>query len=1630
MENKNRKTIIIGVLLTIIAFVGIAIPFGLGNNNKKLGASVSQSYFDDKYVYFDLEAFTNSLPSSTEEYDYMKVAFALQGLINREKPILFYKYKPIDNFLYLDTNIDLVWESVLVNDGNILDGKTKITYTSFDQVIQLAKDLGVVNGAVLWDPKVPATSNVASTIAGVENLVPIRKDITNFSCYTDLIVNRGLFTVQRDLTGKFTGSGYLPDANLNAQSSGTASSGSTKNDAYLWAKKYYLDTNKTNSSLMGYSRDAWIKPCATGACFVDSWVPENMNPGEERQVYITVLNNNTVSNETWTRSGNYRIASMSGNPAGGHNDFTVTDALYGFEQGDSAYGVRLYLDPNNNIEAGERYRVSFTIKAPSTAGTYHLNLGVVHDGTGSGYGWFGGSIDLTINVGSSSTPNVKTEHYGRYPQGIFNAGLNSSDYLIQNKAFFFDLSPDASIAPIDDRGQTVGKDVQTWKALLAQQKANNNNQFFTVIGFVPWFMKYTNFSGVDPNSNMDPVIAEWTEIDLNSQYGGITDADAQAPVGLTNASLYKHQPLKAPFTQNNDKEAIMSDNVVKEVYDSNTKYYVVYMGDFDCGAWTSGIMPSRFLKTWGTTDKYPLAWQVNSDLSARVPHAFNWLYEHQNRNDYFVAGDNGSGYLNPMKLDTTGLTNWKNHNIEKLNQFDLDITGFVIAGNSGSLTTNVKNAYAQISPVLVGYQASQTSANTTVGTTPFISARNADTARVSPSTMSLGQDIYNQVNASSNNFVIVRTVQFTRAEAYNAIDEVNALAAANNKKFKIVDPYTFAQLYTDHPTKYKGCYTNGTNYQWVNATTIPSGYSYVDTVSSSSDCHKPRTKITKPTMTTSSYTFSGSAITPTITGFDSTTMNKTGDTSKTNVGNYSITISLKNTTDYEWSDGSQSDIVFNWNISKLTLAKPSISGASTFTYDGTSKSINVANKDTNRMTETGYTSKTNVGNYSVTYALKDKTNTSWSDNTTTNVTLNWSINKAQLTKPTFNGDSTFTYDGTAKTVSFNNFDDGTMIRTGNITRTNAGTYPVTFALMDSDNYEWSDGTTANVELSWSISKIQLTKPTIDGSNSFTYNGNYQGLSFHNLDTSTMTVSGNSEVDVDSYTTTISLKDSTNYEWSDGTTSAQIYSWSIIKADLDAAVSMADYYENSTPSNPVVTGNLGNGAVTYAYAVKGTENYSNNKPTAKGTYTVRATIASTANYNSAVVTSDFHVLENDEEAIVLPEGSIITDVGLYGELIDSYNAEKGTSYNYTHLFTTAELSSLKTLVISKDNYHKVEVENLSNLSYLTGLENLTIDLWENCSSTGLNLTSNTNLKTLVIKNASPVYKLDLRSNTSLKDLTINNSSINIINISGLNLENIDLDKPSSAGYLLLDRRTDVSYLVNNTSHQDETVSNNSFAIICDKYNIDVGETANCMVKGKTTVQMSTIMFKLNQNNENVSITDIQKASNLTGDKNVICYGNIPVNEEFNIITFKVTGVSGGSTKINLTDYNSENPIGYVRTSDSEVEHVTGDINKMIYVNRYAVTDASGNVVTTGNLKTNYILKIADGTGTYNTAYNVVVLGDVKADGIVNGQDVGRAYVSTGTSIYTDFTTAEKYALDYNFDGYYNLLDVYQIYNLID
>lgn len=88
---------------------------------------------------------------------------------------------------------------------------------------------------------------------------------------------------------------------------------------------------------------------------------------------------------------------------------------------------------------------------------------------------------------------------------------------------------------------------------------------------------------------------------------------------------------------------------------------------------------------------------------------------------------------------------------------------------------------------------------------------------------------------------------------------------------------------------------------------------------------RPITLVPVPALESSNYTYTGSAITPTVTGYDSALMTRAGTASAVSAGTYSITYSLADPRHCRWADGTTEDKTLYWSINKarysLYLAK-------------------------------------------------------------------------------------------------------------------------------------------------------------------------------------------------------------------------------------------------------------------------------------------------------------------------------------------------------------------------------------------------------------------------------------------------------------------------------------------------------------------------------------------------------------------------------------------------------------------------------------------------------------------------------------------------------------------------------------
>lgn len=735
-------------------------------------APIKQDPSINKDIYvFDLENFTDDLVSTKTAYDYVKLVSTLQGLMNREKPRIYYLFQ--NDAVSNTFDADQYWLSKLTEEGAFLSQYNFIYATDIYEIIKKFKDY--VEGIVLWDESVPSTSNVASTIAGIENLLPVRYDTAEGSLYNDLFIKHKVFSqpdIKINLVGKFTGTGTVPDST-------TPSTGSAKNDAYIWAKEKYLDTGLSNPMLMTYSMDAF--PWNTSinlvrnAKILSASIPEKMNPGQEVEITLTIKN---IGTECWTQSEHYNLG------AGGKNQFLFKNAQYG-EYSTSISNQRIFINAAQTILPQEQFTFRFTIVAPNIVGDYIISTQMVQDGVA----WFGEVLKRKIQVTYEQNlplpieTNFKDDDF--YYPNLLGAQLTSADYLIGNKAFFFDLSPDANSKPNDDKNQPLGTDYNTFIALLRSQALNAGRNIFTVNGFVPWAVKYTTY--VDPQATLDPVPAEWKMVDIISSFNGQVDASG----GVSNVSLFSKIPLMGSFKQKNDKGVSSTLQ-----YNPNTKYIMYYMGDYDGSEWTTNALP----KIWDDPRRgeIPIAWSLCPGLSKNAPQMFNYMYDTMRSNDYFVTGDNGTGYLNPMFLESdrrpSGFVDfldvWEELNIKANNRFDIDITGFLIDGNASPVTQKVQEAYSRMTPKGVFYDNTVT--DQFQGETPFMKMIGLGALMTNPATVA---DLLNNHIQTSSQFHAFRCVLTSPGVLADATSLFKSMHPEMN--IEVVDPYTFSRLFKE-----------------------------------------------------------------------------------------------------------------------------------------------------------------------------------------------------------------------------------------------------------------------------------------------------------------------------------------------------------------------------------------------------------------------------------------------------------------------------------------------------------------------------------------------------------------------------------------------------------------------------------------------------------------------------------------------------------------------------------------------------------------------------------------------------------------------------------------------------------------
>ncbi len=495
------------------------------------------------------------------------------------------------------------------------------------------------------------------------------------------------------------------------------------------------------------------------------------------------------------------------------------------------------------------------------------------------------------------------------------------------------------------------------------------------------------------------------------------------------------------------------------------------------------------------------------------------------------------------------------------------------------------------------------------------------------------------------------------------------------------------------------------------------------------------------------YTLSGTTKGNLTLAYSGDGITGTTSTAPINVGSYHVKVTYSGDNSYNSRSQEVDFSITKANISPSvtmsgwtygnTASNPSVSGnpgngTATYQYkvstaaDSTYTSTKPSTPGTytvkaNIAATTSYNSGTATTNFTISKATNPITyaDQTWSFNYSTTAQTK-TLNEAS------NAQGTVTYsllsqkNGTT-TVSYFSFNATTRVLTA-AANTPVGTYTVAIRASAAGNGNYNGGTkdsTVTVTISkttnplsftatQSVSKIYNTASQTatltaasGGQGTVSYainsqkNSSSADVSFFLINGTTLTIAANTPVGT--YTVVVRATAAGNGNYNSGTKDSTV-TVTVGKASITPSVTMEDWTYGGTASNPSISGNSGNGSVTYTYKVRGAADstYDSTKPSAAGTYTVKAVVAETANYNGGTATADFTI----ERAPITP--SITITGWTYGytanaPVVTGNTGNGGETIRYTNHTGTADYDS--PIVPTNAGDYKVTVTIAQTDNYL-------------------------------------------------------------------------------------------------------------------------------------------------------------------------------------------------------------------------------------------------------------------------------------------------------------------------------------------
>ena len=482
-----------------------------------------------------------------------------------------------------------------------------------------------------------------------------------------------------------------------------------------------------------------------------------------------------------------------------------------------------------------------------------------------------------------------------------------------------------------------------------------------------------------------------------------------------------------------------------------------------------------------------------------------------------------------------------------------------------------------------------------------------------------------------------------------------------------------------------------------------------------------------PTVTLEGWTYGATANTPTITGntgegtvtytYKAEGAESFVETAPEAAGNYTIKASIAETANY---NAGEATTEFTITAATMNITAEGYEG----TYDTQAHGITIKAPEgavvKYRNQEGTYTlteapTYTNAGTYEVHYQVTKDNYTTVTGSETVK------INKAAIT-PTVTLEG-WTYGTTAKSPSVTgNTGEGAVTYTykaegadafGETAPEVVGAHTIKASIAETTNHNAGEATAT-----FTITAATM-EVTVEG-----YEGTYDTQA-HGI---TVTAPEGATVNYGSQEGTYNLQNSPTYTdagtynvyyqvtMPNYTTVTGSKTVEISKANITPTVALEGWTYGTTANTPSITGNTGNGTVTYTYKAEGTETFAETMPEVVGTHTIKALIAETTNYNAGEATAEFTItaatstvtakgykgaFNNEAHGITVtaPEGSIV----MYGTQEGTYELSESPTYinagNYTVYYQ-----------VTKENYTTVTGSATIEISKADITPTVTLEGW--------------------------------------------------------------------------------------------------------------------------------------------------------------------------------------------------------------------------------------------------------------------------------------------------------------------------------